>query len=312
MKKKLAILLLAVLFVGSELQAQDTAKSVLRTWKGSTGQFSFQATFVRVIGDRVILQGIDKKEISLPLSKLSAADQLYVEIRRTPVVIGKKTITNTIGMKLNKIPAGTFMMGSPESEPDRSENEQQHKVRISKAFYMQTTEVTQEQWTAVMGTEPRRSGKEGPNYPVTSVRWDDAVAYCKKLSEKEGKTYRLPTEAEWEYACRAGTNTTWSFGDDEKDLGDYGWYKENAFDIGMLGAYTTCTATFGNGATIIMEMITTRSRAKRIQWAQRRALSVFFGVGRGTTTRVTLVPLSAVGTTAVSSTGFGWFVSWIP
>ena len=82
-----------------------------------------------------------------------------------------------------------------------------------------------------MGTEPWW-GKEGPNYPATYVSWNDAVAYCKKLSEKEGKTYRLPTEAEWEYACRAGTKTAWSFGNDEKVLGDYAWYEENADDIG--------------------------------------------------------------------------------
>ena len=96
--------------------------------------------------------------------------------------------------------------------------------------------VTQGQWKAVMGTEPRKGQsqsfvKKGANYPAVYVSWNDAVAYCKKLSEKEGKTYRLPTEAEWEYACRAGTETRWSFGDDEKELGDYAWYRENAWDI---------------------------------------------------------------------------------
>jgi formylglycine-generating enzyme required for sulfatase activity len=96
---------------------------------------------------------------------------------------------------------------------------------------MQTTEVTAGQWKALMATEPWKGEKKGPNYPATYVSWNDAVAYCKKLSAKEGKQYRLPTEAEWEYACRAGTNTTWSFGNDEKELGDYAWYDENARDI---------------------------------------------------------------------------------
>ena len=94
-----------------------------------------------------------------------------------------KTIVNGIGMKLTVIPAGTFMMGSPESEEDREDDEHQHQVTISKAFYMQTTEVTQGQWKAVMGTEPWKGKsrvKEGANYPAVYVSWDDAVAYCKK------------------------------------------------------------------------------------------------------------------------------------
>jgi formylglycine-generating enzyme required for sulfatase activity len=150
----------------------------------------------------------------------------------TPPAI--ESTTNTFGMTFNMIPAGTFMMGSPESEADRQDIETQHPVTISKAFYMHTTEVTQGQWKEVMGTEPWKGKlfvKEGSNYPATYVSWHDAVAYCKKLSEKEGKTYRLPTEAEWEYACRAGTTTTWSFGGDEKELGDYAWYRDNAYDI---------------------------------------------------------------------------------
>jgi formylglycine-generating enzyme required for sulfatase activity len=150
-------------------------------------------------------------------------------------IMARAPITNTIGMKLNKIPAGTLLMGSPESEADREDDETQHKVTITKPFYMQTTEVTQGQWKAVMGTEPwkgQQAVKEGPNNAASWVSWDDAMAYCKKLSEKEGKTYRLPTEAEWEYACRAGTKTTWSFGDDDKELGDYAWDIENTMYFG--------------------------------------------------------------------------------
>jgi len=142
-----------------------------------------------------------------------------------------------LAMTFKEIPAGTFMMGSPETERYRSDDEHQHKVTISKAFDMQTTEVTQSQWKAVMGTEPWKKEKdsyfvkEGPNYPANYISWDDAVAYCKKLSGKEGKTYRLPTEAEWEYACRAGTKTAWSFGDDANAVGDFAWHDKNASRI---------------------------------------------------------------------------------
>jgi len=149
-----------------------------------------------------------------------------------PPVIELPSITNTNGMKLNKIPAGTFMMGSPEDETGRYKYEHQHKVTISKAFYMQTTEVTQGQWKAVMGTEPWKgygNVKYAAYYAATQVTRGDAIVFCEKLSKKEGKTYRLPTEAEWEYACRAGTETAWSFGDDEGSLGDYAWCKENTF-----------------------------------------------------------------------------------
>ncbi|MBT5885233.1 MAG: formylglycine-generating enzyme family protein, partial [Planctomycetaceae bacterium] len=76
------------------------------------------------------------------------------------------------------------------------------------------------------------AGTEDANYAASHVNWFTAIEFCRRLSREEGKTYRLPTEAEWEYACRAGTNTPWSFGIDEKVLGDYAWYKENAWDIG--------------------------------------------------------------------------------
>ena len=109
------------------------------------------------------------------------------------------------------IPGGSFKMGSPSTETGRSNNEGlQHNVNIS-PFFMGKYEVTQEQYQAVMGNNP--SDFKGAKRPVENVNWDDAVKFCQKLSEKTGKTYRLPSEAEWEYACRAGTTTPFYFGD---------------------------------------------------------------------------------------------------
>jgi formylglycine-generating enzyme required for sulfatase activity/tRNA A-37 threonylcarbamoyl transferase component Bud32 len=114
--------------------------------------------------------------------------------------------TNTIGMKLILIPEGEFMMGSPGTEAGRRSDEgPQHKVRITKPFYLGAFEVTQQQYQAIMGKNPAKF--EGETNPVESVSWNMAVPFCKRLSQKEGVEYRLPTEAEWEYACRAGSTT---------------------------------------------------------------------------------------------------------
>jgi formylglycine-generating enzyme required for sulfatase activity len=117
-----------------------------------------------------------------------------------------------VTMKLVLIPAGKFMMGSPDSEQGHSNVEGlPQEVAISKPFYMGVTEVTQAQYEAVIGTNP--STFKGETNPVEMVSWNDATEFCKKLSEKTRQAVRLPTEAEWEYACRAGTATAFSFGD---------------------------------------------------------------------------------------------------
>ncbi len=127
----------------------------------------------------------------------------------TPKGIQEKEIIyykNSLGMEFVEIPAGEFMMGSPSNEKDRSREEgPQHKVIITKSFYMASTEVTQKQYRAIMG---KHSSKfKGKNKPVEQESWNEAVEFCKKLSQRDGVTYRLPTEAEWEYSCRAGTTT---------------------------------------------------------------------------------------------------------
>ena len=120
------------------------------------------------------------------------------------------------------------MMGSPPNEKNRDDDEDLHQVRISLPFYLGKHPVTQGEWQAVMGNNPSEY-KGDPNRPVDNVSWNDTQVFIKKLNEREsGRTYRLPTEAEWEYTCRAGTTTAYSFGDDPGQLGEYAWYRDNS------------------------------------------------------------------------------------
>jgi formylglycine-generating enzyme required for sulfatase activity len=144
---------------------------------------------------------------------------------------GPSSLTLDLGkgvtLKLVRIRPGKFMMGSPDSEQGHDGNEgPQHEVAISKSFYMGVTEVTQAQYEAVMGTNPSKFN--GSANPVDTVSWDDCTSFCRKLSEKTGKTVRLPTEAEWEYACRAGSKTPFSCGDAENALAEYAWFSGNS------------------------------------------------------------------------------------
>lgn len=123
-----------------------------------------------------------------------------------------KEFTNGLGMKFVWIPPGQFQMGSPKDEKQRSPDEHQHKITLSKGFYMAVTLVTQEQWKEVMEKNPSMFAGE-KNLPVDSVTWNECQDFLKKLKAKDKKAYRLPTEAEWEYACRAGTTTPYSFGE---------------------------------------------------------------------------------------------------
>ncbi|MEO1068108.1 MAG: formylglycine-generating enzyme family protein, partial [Cyanobacteria bacterium J06638_6] len=133
-----------------------------------------------------------------------------------------------------KIPGDSFQMGAPTDEEGRSDSEgPQHSVTVPE-FWLGQYAVTQAQYQAVMGTNPSRFSDHGANRPVEQVSWDDAVAFCKKLSQQTGRTYRLPSEAEWEYACRAGTTTPFYFGATiTTDLANYrgtDWeYKGNTY-----------------------------------------------------------------------------------
>ena len=149
---------------------------------------------------------------------------------------------NGVKLKMIAIPGGTFWMGSPANEAERGDNESpQHQVTVP-SFFMGKYPLTQAQYQAIMGKNPAYF--KGNNRPVENVSWDDAVLFCQKLSQRTGKNYRLPSEAEWEYACRAGTKTPFSFGDNiTTDLVNYngnypyksapkGKYREQTTDVG--------------------------------------------------------------------------------
>jgi len=138
---------------------------------------------------------------------------------------------NSIGMKFVYIKPGMFIMGSFSSEADHYDREgPPHKVTISNGFYMQQTEVTQGMWKDVMDKNPSKFSSCGAKYPVENVSWNMVQEFIKKLNRMTAPNqYRLPTEAEWEYACRSGTTTRFSFGNNDDSLDKYAWYRLNTW-----------------------------------------------------------------------------------
>ncbi|MDM8537516.1 SUMF1/EgtB/PvdO family nonheme iron enzyme [Desulfobacterales bacterium HSG17] len=151
----------------------------------------------------------------------------YLEKEKTAVSVNQNEIINSLGMKFVYVKPGTFMMGSPASEPGRDNDETQHKVTLTRGFYMQTTEVTQGQWKSVMGSNPSKFKNCGDNCPVEKVSWNDVQDFIKKLNRKESTDkYRLPTEAEWEFAARSrGKQEIYAGGN---DIDRVAWYRDNS------------------------------------------------------------------------------------
>ncbi|HTB63137.1 MAG TPA: formylglycine-generating enzyme family protein [Opitutales bacterium] len=150
--------------------------------------------------------------------------------------------TVATGIKLVPIPAGTFLMGSPVDEAGRQPNEgPQTRVTLTKGFFLGATAVTQAQWKALMGSQRYGSHNMGDSLPVDNMPWDEAMAFCRKLTEHEqaagrlppGYVYTLPTEAQWEYACRAGTTGAYP-----GDLDAMAWYVKNSDSGGQKYIYT--------------------------------------------------------------------------
>lgn len=192
---------------------------------------SSKVLFVISIGICILFGGCDK-----PISPIS--ENVSDSGRQDDGSFELAIQTNSIGMEFVWIPPGEFMMGSSMSieetyarygsfPAESFKNEHpRHKVRLTKGFWMSRYEVTQAQYEAVMGKNPSRT-KEWDNssmYPVDSMSWQDAMDFCEALSIKEGRRYTLPTEAQWEYACRARTTTEFFWGDDAEQLEKYAWY----------------------------------------------------------------------------------------
>ena len=166
------------------------------------------------------------------------------------VVTLRKKVRNSLDMEFVLIPAGEFQMGSPAKQPEvlrgvlreaLDEERPLHTVRIRRPFYLGTYAVTQAQWEAVMGTNPSHFQGD-PHRPVEMVSWEEVQEFIRELNARENSArYRLPTEAEWEYACRAGCAGTYCFGNSVKRLREYAWYEETAEDrkphaVGLLKA----------------------------------------------------------------------------
>ena len=157
----------------------------------------------------------DPRQLGLKLQQIEVVtvNKFGEIIQRQPRVARYfiEDLGNGVKLEMAAIPGGTFMMGSPENEIGRSDDESpQHQVTVPSLF-MGKYQLTQEQYQAIMGSNP--SNYKGENRPVESVSWDDAVTFCERLSQKTGKNYTLPSEAQWEYACRAGTTTPFYFGE---------------------------------------------------------------------------------------------------
>jgi formylglycine-generating enzyme required for sulfatase activity len=162
-------------------------------------------------------------------ARIAAQQADAARIAEQQRILAEPPLTNTLDMKFKPLPGGTFTMGTAKHHFETLEAP--HQVTLTQPFELSVYEVTQEQYEAVMETNP--SDFKGKQNPVENVSWYDAVEFCRKLSampaeKSAGYVYRLPTEAEWEYACRAGTTTDYSFDDSESDLGEYAWCRENS------------------------------------------------------------------------------------
>lgn len=221
-------------------QSIDAANAVLRRLEGTvivSSEPYEKGAEVRVDGElkghvpATLTVPAGEHEIAVKGKKLQGKQKIIVKDRETVTAqiklkAGGDKFTNSIGMSFVFINPGTFMMGSPSSESGRDSKETLHQVTLTKGYFMQTTEVTQGQWKRVMGYNPSSFNNCEEDCPVEKVSWDEAQEFIRNLNQKDGqKRYRLPTEAEWEYACRAGSESPYA---NDNSLDAMGWYIGNS------------------------------------------------------------------------------------
>ena len=229
---------------GSQNKENNLRKEGYQLWNWISNVLDVhvtKATFRRIVTQRILLE----RQSSLTVSRRRRQSQQRIEL-----------LSQDVELEMVFIPAGSFTMGSPEEEEGRSADEgPQHEVTFAESFFMAKHPITQTQWRGVATMpqverelEPDPSNFKGDNRPVEKISWDDAVEFCARLSQHTGRDYRLPTEAEWEYACRAGTTTPFHFGETiTSSLANYdaslaygdgpvGEYREQTTDVGSFPA----------------------------------------------------------------------------
>jgi hypothetical protein len=247
-----------------------------------------------------------------------------------------KGIKNSVDMELVLIPRGTFLMGSPKDEEGRRDDDEgpQHEVRITRPFYLGVYAVTQAEYQKVMGKNPswfckdnfgkdKVEGLDTGRFPVEHVSWADARKFCDELSKwaqekKRGRLYRLPSEAEWEYACRAGTKTPFHFGKSASSTqaNFYGGSPYGGAARGLTwggparwavtgriaGASTTCTATSGSGARTGMARTTTEAALKQTRKGRKGGPAACCAAAAGASPAGAVAPPAAAGASPATAT----------
>ena len=209
------------IFAEAEQEYRQTLRAVLSTDTALGEQIRKELSMMQqqlLLSDEQVTRLESEVKQSLHLSQ---------ELGEPPKAVSQEAQVNRLGMGFLKVTVGRFMMGSAPHEYQREADEAQHEVTLTQHFYLQTHPVTQSQWQKVMGNNP--SDFKGPNLPVDNVSWNEIVTqFIPRLNAREEGTYRLPTEAEWEYAARSGGNQSYGHYEDVMNLDRYAWYNHNA------------------------------------------------------------------------------------